>query len=54
MFFPGNHFDEFPNEVNDLPKNIQKLVTEAMQTVTFESSLSASTELSQSSTSGVK
>lgn len=41
-FFSGNNFDEYPNEMNTLPKNLQQLVTEAMKTMTFESSTTTS------------
>lgn len=30
--------DEYPNEMNTLPKNLQQLVADAMQTITVESS----------------
>ncbi|XP_001946800.1 coiled-coil domain-containing protein 149 [Acyrthosiphon pisum] len=44
-------FDKYPNEMNTLPKNLQQLVTEAMQTITFDSSTPTSAKARLSSTS---
>jgi len=45
------NFDEYPNEMNMLPENLQQLVTEALQTITLESSSPTSTKPNLSSTS---
>ncbi|XP_025199573.1 coiled-coil domain-containing protein 149 [Melanaphis sacchari] len=47
------NFDKYPNEMNTLPKNLQQLVTEAMQTITFDSSNPTSTEACLNSTSDI-
>lgn len=39
------NFDEYPNEVSTLPTNLQQLVSEAMQTITLETSTSTSTKM---------
>ncbi|XP_060863997.1 coiled-coil domain-containing protein 149 isoform X1 [Metopolophium dirhodum] len=44
-------FDKYPNEMNTLPTNLQQLVTEAMQTITFDSSTPTSDKARLSSTS---
>lgn len=56
-FFSDINFDKYPNEMNTLPKNLQQLVTEAMQTITIDSSNhsnpSTSTKACLSSTSDI-
>ncbi|XP_027845675.1 coiled-coil domain-containing protein 149 [Aphis gossypii] len=51
------NFDKYPNEMNTLPKNLQQLVSEAMQTITIDSSNhsnpSTSTKACLSSTSDI-
>lgn len=49
LFFSGINLDEYPNEVNTLPENLQQLVTEAMQTITNESSNTNLTKTDSSS-----
>lgn len=45
--------DEYPNEVEALPKNLQHLVTEAMQTITLEPSTPSFSEVEQSCSSDI-
>ncbi|XP_022171171.1 coiled-coil domain-containing protein 149 isoform X2 [Myzus persicae] len=45
------NLDKYPNEMNTLPKNLQQLVTEAMQTMTFDSSTPTPTKACLSSAS---
>jgi len=47
--FSDVDFDKYPNEMNTLPKNLQQLVTEAMQEIAFDSSSSAKACLSSTS-----
>jgi len=49
----GNNFDEYPNEIDTLPTNLKQLVTEAMQTITLESSTFNYPKMNWSSTSDI-
>ncbi|VVC34859.1 Hypothetical protein CINCED_3A015250 [Cinara cedri] len=47
------NLEEYPNEMNSLPKNLQQLVAEAMKTIQFESPSSSLTNIDiNNSTSG--
>lgn len=45
FFFLDINLDQYPNEMNSLPKNLQQLVADAMQTINFESLSSSSTNI---------
>lgn len=54
FFLSDINLDQYPNEINSLSKNLQQLVTDAMQTINFESPSSSSTHLDiNNSASGV-
>lgn len=45
FFLSDINLDQYPNDMNSLPKNVQQLVADAMQTINFESPSSSLTNL---------